>query len=353
MVDSSTALVSKTSQQLITDMASKASLVVSGAAGNQLAWPEVDDEDLTSFLVGAGVGTVAAALLTRRIVKKVVPGVKRMSLHAVKKSYAFVKRSAGGASFLARKGFTMAFRRRQENKSSSSSPKANMLSFARKKMQGRADQEVVDRMGMVGMDVQKKASSMVGVKAEHLPSVLEQELRAERFPEPVVRAIVDGASAGTDCAKFGETFEHTPDGRSHISKWSVWTRGCGDVAELAMLCTNVSFQTAKVIERFEEVQEPIVVTRSFRRAAGNLQRVEEGLPPNVTKSFRLAAGNLPRVEEGFPRNVGTRTIRRPLFREHVVNSADVEAIRRYVEHQVCCDALDTFGCSEDSGASKF
>ncbi|CAE8624857.1 unnamed protein product [Polarella glacialis] len=182
---------------------------------------------------------------------------------------------------------------------------------------------------------------------------LEQELRAERFPEPVVRAIVDGASAGTDCAKFGETFEHTPDGRSHISKWSVWTRGCGDVAELAMLCTNVSFQTAKVIERFEEVQEPIVVTRSFRRAVGNLQRVEEGLPPNVTKSFRLAAGNLPRVEEGFPRNVGTRTIRRPLFREHVVNSADVEAIRRYVEHQVCCDALDTFGCSEDSGASKF
>merc|ERR1719245_2702183 len=135
-------------------------------------------------------------------------------------------------------------------------PKQSMLLFARNKVQQAIASEVhqtVNRMEMVGMEKHILATA-IRIERSQLSSWLRAELLAKSFPECLINAVVAGAGSAQKYAKLDGKFTHTPDGRSHLYKFAVWFEEQSGYVDAAIICSNASFQTARVIEGFQETQ---------------------------------------------------------------------------------------------------
>merc|ERR1712186_222226 len=104
---------------------------------------------------------------------------------------------------------------------------------------------------MIGMARQVVACAAEKEK-EGIADWLRAELSVKQFPEPVINAIVSGAQGSRNYRKIGGDFEHLESGKSHLYEYAVWIKEKDDTyADICIICVNASFETAKVIERFE------------------------------------------------------------------------------------------------------
>lgn len=299
------------------------------------------DEAGSSSLAGAGWGVgvpvvCAVAMVTSpkiksgvnksgRLAKKVLNRSKSVIQTGLKKSGSTLKSCLAHSTLALKKSASLMNSVFEDVPRPT--PKQSMLLFARGKVQQAIASEVrqtVNRMEMVGMEKHVLATA-IRIEKSQLSTWLRAELLAKNFPECLIDAVVAGAGSAQKYAKLDGKFTHTPDGRSHLYKFAVWFEEQSGYVDAAIICSNASFQTARVIQGFLQTQEPI-----FRSRLVNRQMTESGLFGNY---------QVVRQEE-VVEELGQQTTRTPIFRENVMTTRDLEDINIYLEHQACCEAAD-------------
>jgi len=208
-----------------------------------------------------------------------------------------------------------------------SNPMNRLISFARQTASTEPEQaitDVVSRLQLEGMHMGKCVYKNYMTK-DHLGPSLRLKLQSKGFPEDVVNSIVENAQSGKHYEDWDESFVHSPDGESRLCQWALWVQDSDDAHVLvALMATCVSFRTFRFIQEFREAQEPVFADQQEHEHVqidGWLGRYQD---------VRLVTRR---------RQVGERTVFHPVYRQHVMQATDMDAIKVYMMYQACSEAV--------------
>mmetsp|Transcript_22403 Transcript_22403/g.42865 ORF Transcript_22403/g.42865 Transcript_22403/m.42865 type:complete len:287 (-) Transcript_22403:162-1022(-) len=210
----------------------------------------------------------------------------------------------------------------------SSRPQQSLMSFAQQRTSRVPDErvtETVNRLMLVGMQKQRCVCRNELPK-DQLEPWLRRQLLSNRFPQVVIDAVASNAGHSKDLCKMEEDFSHTTDGQSHLYKYGLWIqeRDATDVL-VAFMGSNATFQSARIIEDWLIAMEPMFHGQ---------EKVEEAVVDGLLGSFRQPRTVMRR------RQIGERPTRTPIYRQQVMNPADGDAIREFMEYQACLEVLE-------------
>jgi len=207
-----------------------------------------------------------------------------------------------------------------------SNPRNCLMSFAQQRA-NRPEQAIIDKvqdLQLEGMHMDKCWFQNHLLKNRIGPS-LRAKLLSKRFPEDVVQSIVANAQSGQDYTELDESFVHSPDGESRLVKWAVWVKEVDDDhVQVAFMAILVSFRTSRFIESYTDTRVPEYANQP------------EYVPVKV-------AGWLGPYSEDrlvhVRRQTGYRQVREPVYRQHVMQATDIDAIKTYMMYEACSEAV--------------
>jgi hypothetical protein len=202
-----------------------------------------------------------------------------------------------------------------------------MTAYAHQKMSVALPDHIratVNSMELVGMTQQKVAVKNKLPKDKVEPWI-RAKLRAKQFPTEAIEAICSGLRSAEMFEESDSHFCHTQDGVSNLYQYRLWAQGKEDHMEVALICSNASFATARVIRRFQPTVEPIMESYTDYMTV-----TESGIfgDYKVTK------------EQTRQRQNGVRIVYTPIFRQDVMSADHMEAVKTFLEWECCESALE-------------